>query len=85
MYAMKWLGTNISQEIDVFIHMENSGEAMKWVLQHHRGTSVTYNGCSYLSMVIIIYILWKFWIKGYLPQVMSQSIILKDMLSLEVE
>jgi hypothetical protein len=44
--AMKWLRPDISHSVDVVRHMENSGEAVKWVLQSFRGTSVTYNGFS---------------------------------------
>jgi hypothetical protein len=46
--AMKWLRPDISHSVDVVRHMENSGGAVKWVLQSFRGTSVTYNGYSEL-------------------------------------
>jgi len=46
--AMKWLIPYISHSFDVFRHVENSGGAVKWVLQSFIGTSVTYNGCNCL-------------------------------------
>ena len=40
-------------------YMTNPGEAVKWVLQYLRGTSITYSGCSdlvcgYVYLVFVV-------------------------------
>jgi len=80
---MKWLRPDISHLIDVVRHMENLGEAMKWMLQCFRHTSVTYNDFSSLVCGNYNIDFAGFWIKGDLPHDMSQSIILEDKLEVE--
>lgn len=82
MNVMKW--PNISHVVGVVSgHMESPSEAVKRVLKYFRCTSVTYSGCS--DWVCGLDFVGDMDKRIYVSQVMSQSIILKDRLSMEVE
>ena len=48
--------SNTSHETDVVSgHIASPHEAMKWMLQYFRGTSVTYSGCNdFVDQILLV-------------------------------